>query len=395
VEDSRTGWQPGSVNTRRRWLLPVGVAVIALVVAATMAGEVGVGTTGRPLLAAVALACYVAAGLAFLTWSRAPRWAVVTLLLVLAVAATVVHYADPGGPVVGLYLVTAFAPLRLRRPTAVIVAAAAVLIFDLGLLIDAPNAPVFIAVVTGGAAFFFVFGALLRSEQEQRQRADRLVVELEASREAEKAAAAQAERARLAREMHDVLAHTLTGLVLQLDGARLEARGWHGDAALPEILSRAHALARDGLAEARRAVSTLRGDALPGPELLPALVDEHRRSIDGDCWLTVAGDPVPLSADARLAVYRTAQEALNNVRKHAPGARVDVSLAWTLDDAVLTVENASGGPAGDLTTSGAGYGLAGMAERAALLGGHLESGPTTTGYRVMLRVPLHRQEASR
>jgi signal transduction histidine kinase len=374
-------------------LLPVGVAVIALMVAATVAGEVGVGTSGRPLLAAVALACYVAAGLAFLTWARAPLWAVVGLLLVLAVAAAVVHYADPGGPVVGLYLVTAFAPLRLPRATALIVAATAVLIFDLGLVVDAPNAAVFIAVVTGGAAFFFLFGALLRSEQEQRLRADRLVVELEASQEAEKAAAAQAERARLAREMHDVLAHTLTGLVLQLDGARLQARARHGDADLADTVTRAHALARDGLAEARRAVSTLRGDALPGPELLPALVDEHRRSIDGECRLTIAGDPVPLSADARLALYRTAQEALNNVRKHAPGARVDVSLQWMPDDAVLTIQNARADPAGDLTTTGGGYGLAGMAERAQLLGGHLESGPTGDGYRVRLRVPLHRKEA--
>jgi signal transduction histidine kinase len=395
VEDARTGWQPGGVNIRRRWLLPVGVVVIALMVTATVAGGVGVGTSGRPLLATVALACYVGAGLAFLTWSRAPLWAVVALLLVLAIAATVVHYADPGGPVVGLYLVTAFAPLRLPRATALTIAVIAVLIFDLGLVVDAPNAAVFIAVVTGGAAFFFLFGALLRSEQDQRLRADRLVVELEASREAEKAAAAEAERARLAREMHDVLAHTLTGLVLQLDGARLQARAWHGDGELAETVARAHALARDGLTEARRAISTLRGDVLPGPELLPALVDEHRRSIDGECRLTIAGDPVPLSADARLALYRTAQEALNNVRKHAPGARVDVSLQWMPGDAVLTVENAGAGPGGDLTTTGGGYGLAGMAERAALLGGHLESGPIIDGYRVRLRVPLHRQEAYR
>jgi signal transduction histidine kinase len=391
VEESETGWQPGGVNIRRRWLLPVGVAVIALMVAATVAGEVGVGASGRPLLAAVALAGYVAAGLAFLTWSRAPAWAVVALLLVLAVATTVVHYADPGGPVVGLYLVTAFAPLRLPRATALVVAATAVLIFDLGLVVDAPNAPVFIAVVTGGAAFFFLFGALLRSEQEQRLRADRLVVELQASRDAEKAAAADAERARLAREMHDVLAHTLTGLVLQLDGARLQARARHGDGDLADTVTRAHALARDGLTEARRAISTLRGDVLPGPELLPALVDEHRRSIDGECRLTITGDPVPLSADARLALYRTAQEALNNVRKHAPGARVDVSLHWMPDDVVLIVENAGAGPAGDLTTTGGGYGLAGMAERAQLLGGYLESGATGDGYRVRLRVPLRRE----
>jgi signal transduction histidine kinase len=373
----------------------VGVAVIALMVAATVAGDVGVGARGRPLLAAVALACYVAAGLAFLLWARAPRPVVIALLIVLAVAATLVHYVDPGGPVVGLYLVTAFAPLRLPRLTAVAVAAASVLIFDAGLIVDAPNAPVFIAVVTGGAAFFFLFGALLRSEQEQRLRADRLLVELEASREAEKKAAAEAERARLARDMHDVLAHTLTGLVLQLDGARLQSRAGHRNGDLAETVNRAHALARDGLAEARRAISTLRGDVLPGPELLPALVDEHRRSIDGECRLTIAGDPVPLSADSRVAVYRTAQEALNNIRKHAPGARVDVTLEWTAEEAVLTVDNTAIDAPGSLHSTCAGYGLTGMAERAQLLGGRLDSGPTGDGFRVRLWLPLHRAEAYR
>jgi hypothetical protein len=97
-------------------------------------------------------------------------------------------------------------------------------VFDAGLLIDVPNAPVFILVATGGAAFFFLLGALLRSEGEQRVRADRFVDELEASREAETAAAAVTERARLAREMHDVLAHALSagGPALRCDIGGLE-----------------------------------------------------------------------------------------------------------------------------------------------------------------------------
>jgi signal transduction histidine kinase len=230
-------------------------------------------------MSAIGLAVYVAAGVSFLLWDAAPRPVVIALLLVLAAAATLVHHADPNGPVVGLYLATAFAPLRLELRSALVVAAVGVAIFDAGLLIDAPNAPVFILVVTGGAAFFFLLGALLRSEEEQRIRADHLVQELETSREAEKAAAAVAERARLAREMHDVLAHTLTGLVVQLDGARLLARSGE-DGELAEIVQRAHGLARDGLSEARQAISALRGDVLPGPERLPALVNEHRRSGD-------------------------------------------------------------------------------------------------------------------
>ena len=190
-----------------------------------------------------------------------------------------------------------------------------------------------------------------------------------------------------------MLAHTLTGLVVQLDGARLLARSCEDDE-LAQIVQRAHGLARDGLAEARQAISALRGDELPGPERLPALVNEHRRSGDAECRLTISGSPVELAPDARLAVYRTAQEALNNVRKHAPGARVEVTLDWAPTEAVLTVAD-SGSPIDPLLeSSGSGYGLAGMAERAQLLGGQLEAGHTTEGYRVRLRLPLQRELAS-
>jgi signal transduction histidine kinase len=193
--------------------------------------------------------------------------------------------------------------------------------------------------------------------------------------------------------MHDVLAHTLTGLVVQLDGARLLARSREDDE-LAEIVQRAHGLARDGLTEARQAISALRGDELPGPERLPALVNEHRRSGDAECRLSISGSPVQLAPDARLAVYRTAQEALNNVRKHAPGARVEVTLEWAPMEAVLTVAD-TGAPSDPLLdSSGSDYGLAGMAERAQLLGGQLEAGHATEGYRVRLRLPLQRELAS-
>jgi signal transduction histidine kinase len=111
----------------------------------------------------------------------------------------------------------AFAPLRLEVRQAAAVCSVGVVLFDLQLLLEAPDAGVFLLVVDGGAAFFFLLGVLLRHEGEQRDRVARLLVELEASWDAEKAAAALAERSRLAREMHDVLAHTLSGLVLQLE----------------------------------------------------------------------------------------------------------------------------------------------------------------------------------
>jgi signal transduction histidine kinase len=182
----------------------------------------------------------------------------VALLLVMAVASAAARHGDPTGTGgIGLYLGVAYAPLRLPRRAAVAVAAVSVLLFDVVLALEAPNAGVFITVVTGGAALFFLFGLLLRSEQEQRARADQLVVQLQRSREAEKASAALAERTRISREMHDVLAHTLSALVLQLEA--LAVRAERAADPLAGGLARAHELARGGLVEARQAVSTLRG----------------------------------------------------------------------------------------------------------------------------------------
>jgi signal transduction histidine kinase len=120
-----------------------------------------------------------------------------------------------------------------------------------------------------------------------------------------------------------------------------------------------------------------------------ALLEEHRRSQHTEAILSESGTPVPLPGDARLALYRTAQEALSNVRKHAPGARVDVRLTWGADDVRLVVEDAGGGtPDAEVTSSGSGYGLTGMSERARLLGGELDAGRTASGFRVALRLPL-------
>jgi signal transduction histidine kinase len=382
------------VHDEPRWPIPVGLGVVGLVVLANAASRVGLGTSGNALVVTVSVAVYCVAAVVFLLWFDAPRGATIGLLLVMGFAATATHHGDPTGTGgIGLYLGVAFAPLRLPLRSAAVVSAIVVLAFNVQLALEAEDPLVFILVVDGGAAFFFLLGTLLRREREQRLEVARLVAELEASREAEKASAALAERARLAREMHDVLAHTLSGLALHVQGARSLARsvvdpGPDGEE-LVEVLDRAHTLARDGLAEARQAIRALRGADLPGPELLPALLEEYRRSQHAEALVTETGTPVPLPADARLALYRTAQEALSNVRKHAPGARVEVRLTWRADDVCLVVENAGGGaPDAQVSTSGSGYGLTGMSERARLLGGEVDAGPTASGFRVALRLPL-------
>ena len=223
----------------------------------------------------------------------------------------------------------------------------------------------------------------------------------EQTAELEKRNVAMAERERLAREMHDVLAHSLSGLMLQLEGARLLASENPADPRLPEIIERAHHLGRSGLDEARRAIGMLRGDDLPGPEQLKALVEQFERDSGIRCELAISGTEHVLDSEASLAVYRVAQEALTNVRKHARPERVEVRLAYASDRTCLTVEDFvpgaaaasagnSGGPAGappEVKLSGGGYGLTGMRERAELLGGSLTAAPTARGFRVELQVP--------
>jgi len=190
--------------------------------------------------------------------------------------------------------------------------------------------------------------------------------------------AALVERAHLAREVHDVLAHSLAALQLQL---QLAVRLASTDGALSQALVRAEHLARDGADEVRRAVASLRGDAL-GPEALPHLVEQFQAATRIACDLSIEGSPRQLDAERRLTLYRTAQEALANVAKHGT-APVMVQLRYIDGLVELRVENAR---VGDLAANG-GYGLIGLADRAALVGGTLDATPTVDGFRLRLRVP--------
>lgn len=210
-------------------------------------------------------------------------------------------------------------------------------------------------------------------------------IALEASQAAEARAAAAAERGRVAREMHDVLAHTLSALALQLETTRLLAHDRGVDPDVSRAIDQAHGLAAGGLEEARRAISTARGDPLPGPERVRSLAEAVSEQSGLPVTVDVWGEPRELAADARLAVYRTAQEALTNVRRHATPDRVEVRLDYRDDAVALVVEDH--GAVAAAAPAGAGYGLAGMRERAELLGGTLVAEPTGDGFRVQLVLP--------
>jgi signal transduction histidine kinase len=231
---------------------------------------------------------------------------------------------------------------------------------------------------------FFVMGYGMRASRMR-------VVELEATREAHAQAAALRERARLAREMHDVLAHSLSALTVQLEGARLLARSRGSDPEVTAAIERGHSLARAGLEEARRAIEALRGGDMPGPDRLGALAETFREQTNVDCSVALDGEPRELSSEARLALYRTAQEALTNVRRHARPAHVDVRLRYEPEGTRLVVQDhraeGDNGAAPAEREEGLGYGLPGMRERAELLGGRLAAAPTPTGFRVELFIP--------
>ncbi|ALG08830.1 sensor histidine kinase [Kibdelosporangium phytohabitans] len=192
------------------------------------------------------------------------------------------------------------------------------------------------------------------------------------------------ERQRLAREIHDILAHSLSAQVVHLEGARLLLeRGAERDVVLDRVV-RAGDLARSGLEDSKRAVAALRGDQAPLAEQLEQLADQFRATTGRACEVTVTGDAGQLTPEAWLAVVRTAQEALTNAHKHAPRASVSLALRCAADWCELNVEDTGGTAAG---TAGNGYGLVGMRERAELIGGTLDAGPVDGGFRVRLRVP--------
>jgi signal transduction histidine kinase len=307
-------------------------------------------------------------------------------LAVLASAVALVWLQRHGPGLVGVFLAVGVAAMRVRgwRATALFVVALGSLAAASKLGDQSFTSILFSEL--GVLAFYVVvrLGARLRESQEQTES---LLLEIDRNREAQAQAAVLAERQHLAREMHDVLAHSLSGLVLQLEGARMLSAGGNASAEVEAAVERAHHLAKSGLDEARRAIGMLRDDDLPGPERLPSLAHEFEHDTGVPCTSVVTGIERDLDAQARLSLYRVAQEALTNVRKHATAKRVELRLAYEMSGARLIVEDFGGNGRVCLTGEGGGYGLAGMRERASLLGGTLAAGPTDTGFRVELWLP--------
>jgi signal transduction histidine kinase len=208
-------------------------------------------------------------------------------------------------------------------------------------------------------------------------------------RERTERAAIAEERARIARELHDVVAHGVSVIAVQADAA--EAALAYEPARAGPPLRTIRDSAQDALGEMRRMLGVLRADdegseraPQPGLRELPELLD-HARAGGLPVEVELDGDPRPLPTSLDLTAYRIVQEALTNVRKHAPGAPTTVRVAWRAGALELQVRDSGPGPDGHED----GHGLVGMRERVRIHGGRLRTGSAAGGgFEVLAELPL-------
>jgi signal transduction histidine kinase len=401
------------VDRQRQLLRPLGWVLIAIVVTAGLNSHPAPGLSGARLGVSLALAGYAVAVAATVAVAWARRGYTFQVLLIGLIGGCGVALAalQPHGPAeiaasVGVWIAAVRLPLRGAIVATVVITGA----LAITILMTEQNAAQSAIAATLLCLLLAVTGWFIRRGRESQDRTELLMAQLEDAREAEAAAAALAERGRIAGELHDVLAHALSGLAIQLQGARKLADREAAGPALRAALERSADLAKEGLADARQAVGALRGDRLPTVDQVGALVDDFRRDTGAEATLRIDGTPRPLPADASLALFRGAQEALTNVTRYAPGTTVAVTVRYAPDRTILAVEDhtvpagapgtrdAHGESAGPgpgaapggnplLAEAGGGHGLTAMRERAARAGGSARAGPTADGWLVELEVP--------
>jgi signal transduction histidine kinase len=243
-----------------------------------------------------------------------------------------------------------------------------------------------VAAGTLVAVLLGVVAQFLKQSRESQDQTESLLAQLEDARDEQARAAAIAERGRIASELHDVLAHSLSGAAIQLQGARKLADRDHAPPPFSDAIDRASELVRAGLANARQAVGALRGDPLPTVAQLPSLIDSYKADMNLDVTLKIEGEARRLPADPSLVLYRGAQEALTNVARYAPSACTKVTVRYEDDRTKLSVDN---GPSSVPSRQGmgGGRGLEGMRERIERAGGTMSAGPTAEGWQVEIEVP--------
>jgi signal transduction histidine kinase len=365
------------------------VAAIAFVVITSFQARPAPGGHGEALGVAAALTVFCGTTIAAMWLTQAsPAMRLPLLLLAVVSAAALIALQANGAAFLGVFPAVGLAALILPARLSAGVAGVAVGVVSAAWLSNGRTPIAGIVLNDFGILAVYLLSLFARRLRESNQRAGLLLAELEQTRAAQAQAATLAERQRLAREMHDVLAHSLSGLVLNLEGARLLAGHGGAEAEVGDAIDRAHRLAKTGLEEARRAIGMLYDDALPGPERLADLAAEFEGDTGVPCKVAVTRDNErDLDTDGRLTFYRVTQEGLTNIRKHARADRVEIRLAYEPSGTRLTIEDFDSCGGRRAPADGTGYGLTGMRERAELLGGTLTAGPTGGGFLVELWVP--------
>jgi signal transduction histidine kinase len=378
--------------TALRQLAAVRLLVLAGVLVTVPFAQPHPGAGARGVGVAVALGAVVASYVFWLLLERS-TYSTASALVVMGLAGGTLAGLSPFSPAIAVGCVVASAAgVRQSTETSLAITAGTVAAFlATGLATGVPTE------VLVGFPFAWIglwaFGLTRHAYVLRAEEAERTLAESHRAREAETHAAALAERARIAREIHDVLAHSLAAVSVNLQAAEgLLGSLPEGSPELGraiECVSRAGVLTREGMAEARRAIQALRDDAMPIADQLSALAKEWDADARVPVDFSVTGLPRPVATEVGLTAYRTAQEALTNARKHAPGQPVRLGLDFC--DSEIAVRAVNQLPAVDgrdlLPEASTGYGLTGLRERAALGGGTLVAGPADGEWRVSLRIP--------
>lgn len=323
-----------------------------------------------------------------------PAWVRVAMLAVLAAAGGTGAALGPARAMIGFPMMAAIAAGNdFPAGLAAAVTAIGVLGIETGGLIFGYSASIAV-----GLPLLLVVSLLAgRNRRDARIRAAQAAALIARTRQAQseqRRAAALEERGRIAREIHDVLAHSLAALGVQIEAARAVLTDTGDIAVASGFLEHASNLADDGLSETRQAIEALRADTPPLPGGLAALAGSHEQHYRHPVALTVTGQACPIGPEVNVALIRAAREALTNAAKHAPGSAVTMNLGYTSGQVTLTISNPAPSAGPGMATDGAqdgggsGYGLAGMRERLQLIGGTLTAGPASGQWIVRAEVPL-------
>ncbi|HEY7485400.1 MAG TPA: sensor histidine kinase [Streptosporangiaceae bacterium] len=338
---------------RREFLRPVAAVVLSALAAALLSGE-------QPLATTVFAGLYAL----YLLAQQLPRQGAGALAVASAASVLVIHLASHGLD-------------GIPWPVSMLAVIAAI----------------------GLGAARQVVETAERTNAEERERTTETLTRLNT---VQREQAVLRERARIARELHDVVAHAVSMIAVQAETAPYTMRSLSPEAqrGYAEIAR----TAREALVEMRRLLTVLRADAKAEPEVAPQprldglanLIEQHRGA-GGRVDLSVHGSQHPLSATIELSAYRIVQEALTNARRHAPGAAVRVELTYLPDRLAVRVrDNGVSHPGSPHTEADPGHGLLGMRERATMLGGRFSAGPATSGgFLVEAELPLTSEETAR